>query len=357
VANLRFLIEDAPEFDAIEAIGNRVPDDVGQHVRRQRLGLHLLWVIDVAGQVVLLDLFGGNRQPRECGHVQSGVSGQGGHVVLNVPVDLPSVPIVIADVQDLGGRPLAEKGRQVVLRGDGVEATARLHRDVVVLDQPLDLGQHSGRLDHEHQALRLSALRSSESRLKERLAQVARIAQVDGEPLPASNGSAEEQAPRSESQLHPAARRLLTALAQHAPARFTWGQVATLAGLKPSGGHFNAGRKELRDRALVEERDGCVAVTGLGLAEAGERAPAPSSPAERLKVWCARLPSPAPQMLRYVAAQGLRFVAADELADALAKKPTGGHWNSGIAILRAAELLRLSGGTADQASVAAVVEK
>jgi hypothetical protein len=75
-------------------------------------------------------------------------------------------------------------------------------------------------------------------------------------------------------------------------------------------------------------------------------------------------------MLRYLAAQGLRFVAADELADALAKKPTGGHWNSGIAILRnnglieadgrryrAAELLRLSGGTADPASVAAVVEK
>ena len=222
----------------------------------------------------------------------------------------------------------------------------------------------------------VEALRSSERRLKERLAQVARIAQADGGPLPASNGSAEEQArgtpsrapPRSENQLHPAARRLLTALAQHAPARFTWGQVATLAGLKPSGGHFNAGRKELRDRALVEERDGCVAVTALGLAEAGERAPAPSSPAERLEVWCARLPSPAPQMLRYLAAQGLRFVAAAELADALAKKPTGGHWNAGIAILRnnglievdgrryrAAELLRLTGG--DQARVAAVVDK
>jgi hypothetical protein len=39
-------------------------------------------------------------------------------------------------------------------------------------------------------------------------------------------------------------------------------------------------------------------------------------------------------MLRYLAAQGARFVAADELAQALAKKPTGGHWNSGIAILR-----------------------
>jgi hypothetical protein len=48
--------------------------------------------------------------------------------------------------------------------------------------------------------------------------------------------------------LHPAARKLLMALAQHAPARFTWSQLATLAGLKPSGGHFNAGREHLRER-------------------------------------------------------------------------------------------------------------
>ena len=37
----------------------------------------------------------------------------------------------------------------------------------------------------------VQALRSSERRLKERLAQVARIAQVDGGPLPVRSGSAE----------------------------------------------------------------------------------------------------------------------------------------------------------------------
>ena len=228
----------------------------------------------------------------------------------------------------------------------------------------------------------VQALRSSERRLKERLAHVARIAQVDDGFVAGSSGSAEpegqapgsrnafgEAAPRSEGQLHPAARKLLGALARHAPARFTWGQVATLAGLKPSGGHFNAGRKELRDRGLVEEEgDGCAAITELGLVETGERAPAPSSPAERLEVWCARLPSPAPQMLRYLAAQGARFVAAGELAEALTKKPTGGHWNSGIAILRnnglieangrcyrATELLQLTGGAAGRAGATAVM--
>jgi hypothetical protein len=226
----------------------------------------------------------------------------------------------------------------------------------------------------------VEAVRSSEGRLRERLARVARIARLDDPPLlPEKSTSVEpkRQSPdpdpkqgeaevRSEGPLHPAARKLLSALAQHAPARFTWGQAATLAGLKPSGGYFNAGRKELRDRAFVEEGDGCVAISGLGLTEAGEQAPAPSSPAERLDLWCARLPSPAPQMLRYLAAQGARFVAADELAQALAKKPTGGHWNSGIALLRnnglieadgrryrAAALLQLAGRSSDQAPVAA----
>jgi hypothetical protein len=61
----------------------------------------------------------------------------------------------------------------------------------------------------------------------------ARVGTPDS-PTPSGNG------------IHPAARKLLTALAQHAPARFTWGQAATLAGLKPSGGHFNSGRKDLR---------------------------------------------------------------------------------------------------------------
>ena len=61
--------------------------------------------------------------------------------------------------------------------------------------------------------------------------------------------------------IHPAGRKLLTAAAQHAPARFTWGQLATLAGLKPSGGHFNAGRKDLRAAGDVAETNGLVTVT------------------------------------------------------------------------------------------------
>jgi hypothetical protein len=70
-----------------------------------------------------------------------------------------------------------------------------------------------------------------------------------------------------------------------------------------------------------------------GLKAAGEVPPAPSTPAERLAMWCDRLPSPAPEMLRTLAKQGERYIDAEELAATLGKKPSGGHWNSGIAVL------------------------
>ena len=83
--------------------------------------------------------------------------------------------------------------------------------------------------------------------------------------------------------MHPAARKLLAALAQHAPARFTWGQAATLAGLKAAGGHCNAGRKQLRDLGLIEEAADLVASSRAGLDAAGE---APDALEEQLAlVW------------------------------------------------------------------------
>jgi hypothetical protein len=149
--------------------------------------------------------------------------------------------------------------------------------------------------------------------------------------------------PVSGDGAHPAARKLLIAAAQHAPARFTWGQLATLAGLKPSGGHFNAGRKDLRTAGYVDEGNGLVTATAAGLKAAGEVPPTPSTLAERLALWCDRLPSPAPEMLRTLAGQGEACMEADDLAAVLGKKPTGGHWNSGIAVLRNNGLIEADG--------------
>ena len=166
---------------------------------------------------------------------------------------------------------------------------------------------------------------------------------VSGKPAAPATEPPPSRAAGFGATLHPAARKLLAALAQHAPARFTWGQAATLAGLKAAGGHYNAGRKQLRDLCLVEEAGDLVAASSAGLDAAGEVPSAPSTPGERLVMWCERLPSPAPEMLRSLASHGGRYIEAAELAAALGKKPTGGHWNSGLALLRNNGLIEVSG--------------
>lgn len=51
-------------------------------------------------------------------------------------------------------------------------------------------------------------------------------------------------------------------------------------------------------------------------------------------MWCARLPASVPEMLRALVAKGDRFMEVEDLAATLGKKPSGGYWNSGIAVLR-----------------------
>jgi hypothetical protein len=204
---------------------------------------------------------------------------------------------------------------------------------------------------------RTEALEQENRNLNSRLAQIAALA-ADAEPIAASSYPDPGRKPESKrdrpmrlapptdaasGEMHPAARKLLIAAAQHAPGRFTWGQLATLAGLKPSGGHFNAGRKELRGALYVAENDGLVTATAEGIKAAGEVPQSPSTPAERLALWCDRLPSPAPEILRALAAQRGAYMDANELAHRLGKKPSGGHWNSGIAVLRNNGLIETDG--------------
>ena len=94
---------------------------------------------------------------------------------------------------------------------------------------------------------------------------------------------------------------------------------------------------------MVEEAADLVAASPAGLEAAGEVPPAPSTSAERLALWCERLPSPAPEMLRTLAAHGERYTETVDLAATLGKKPTGGHWNSGLALLRNNGLIEADG--------------
>jgi hypothetical protein len=135
-----------------------------------------------------------------------------------------------------------------------------------------------------------------------------------GAPVPIAPTAREKSKPSVKPVgLHSAAQKLLEALAQHASARWTWGQVGLLAGLKASGGHFNAGRQELRDAGFIAENGDLVEITESGLSAAGVVPSAPSTPDERLEMWCGKLPAPAPDMLRALSERST-WTSVDALA-------------------------------------------
>lgn len=210
---------------------------------------------------------------------------------------------------------------------DGVKAQAALLQGIV---------------EHGEAWLALSkrALAEAQSAAPANAKSDANYAEPMRRPTPAPRSIAappprQPRAPRpADGSLHAAARAMLTALAQNSPARFTWQQTATLAGLKARGGHYNAGKKDLIDRGLVTIDGDLIGADKMGLKLIGTVPPKPSSPREIVDMWCARLPAPAPEMLRYIVLAGGRAVPRDELATALQKQPHGGHWNGGIANLR-----------------------
>lgn len=148
--------------------------------------------------------------------------------------------------------------------------------------------------------------------------------------------------PAAAGELTGAGARLLEVLLRRSPARFTWAQIATLAGLKASGGYFNTGVRALRVRDLVEEGGGQVWASETAIGAADEPADPPQTPAEVLTMWCDKLPSPSPAMLRMLARRGP--MPRDELAEAIGLQPRGGFWNKGVAALRNNRLVEIHGG-------------
>ena len=237
-------------------------------------------------------------------------------------VDLTAIVAALAAAPPDAGKSARDDPRNAQLERELSAAKARIE----ILEQ--ENHQLAARLE------RIAALATSPQPAAEKEALHDMPAPQIRPPSPLTRRTASSAAAVTVGGLHPAARKLLAAAAQHAPGRFTWGQLATLAGLKPSGGHFNSGRKGLRDAGYVAETGDLVAITPAGLTTAGEVPSSPSTPAERLAMWCARLPAPAPEMLRTLVARGGHYMDAGALAGALGKKATGGHWNSGIAVLR-----------------------
>lgn len=194
--------------------------------------------------------------------------------------------------------------------------------------------------------------------LAERMSRLSPSAQTaEMEPPPANpNASASphraKQTPRllgpenevSES-LGGSARRLLTVLKRHAPAHLTWQQTATLAGLAARGGSFNTACAQLRRAGMIVEENGKVISGPRGMAwnDAVAIEPLPMTAEGVVEMWCQKLPKPASEMLRCMAAHQVP-VTAPQLAAALGKQPRGGSWNTGIASLRRNHLIDIRDG-------------
>lgn len=170
-------------------------------------------------------------------------------------------------------------------------------------------------------------------------------ADAGSNPAPAAKASpARQTAPKaartpSIGKLHSAARKILAVLDTkrkilavldtNPPVRRTWVQVATLAGLKARGGHFNAGRKALLDTGAVAEIGGLIQIAS----PSGEARPPVSDPHALVEMWEGVIGGAGAKIVRKLFEIGGRSTKAD-IADRLGMKLHGGHWNSGVKALR-----------------------
>ena len=173
----------------------------------------------------------------------------------------------------------------------------------------------------------------------------------EGNPRPRSGAGPKPSAVASaDGNLNGAARKLLAVLDTDPPVRRSWQQLATLAGLKARGGHFNAGKKALLQGGFVVEHGGLVEHAspspGAGL---------PPSPAEIVEKWSAVLSGAAPKVLRFLfnhqPGLGEQRQTREEIAEALGMQPRGGHWNAAWKELRDNGLVEVNGPTARLNSV------
>lgn len=141
---------------------------------------------------------------------------------------------------------------------------------------------------------------------------------------PPTKKAASNGAPKSEP--------LVDAAASIWPVRLTWAALCSMTGRKARGGHFNATRKRLIDNGIVSEDAGLVTLQNPP--EVGG-----TIPADLLE---SNLPEPAAKMFKAI--RLLPSIRKEELGEHLGMKPHGGHWNSGLAILRNNNLISDVGG-------------
>ncbi len=148
------------------------------------------------------------------------------------------------------------------------------------------------------------------------------------------------------------ARRMLTVLARQHPLRVTRAQLATLAGLKVTGGTFNTYFSTLRTRHLISQQGALVELTDRGRTEAGVPInAAPMSSQEIRDQWMSVLKAGARTMLEIVLDQWPQPIARTELATRAQLEPSGGTFGTYLSNLRSNGLVQVADGQVRASSV------
>jgi hypothetical protein len=174
------------------------------------------------------------------------------------------------------------------------------------------------------------------------LPEKARMLPVGARMLPArsptrsSNGRARD----GSNGVPKGARDMLAALAGQHPTPLTKRQLATLAGLKPTGGSFRTYLSLLRtygtedgSEGLIEVKGDCVNLTSAGQAHAGP-VTQPQTTEELVAVWISKLTGGAKEMLRALVETYPNGLAKDELAAAVHMDLGGGSFRTYLSALR-----------------------
>ncbi len=150
--------------------------------------------------------------------------------------------------------------------------------------------------------------------------------------------------------IHPAAERMIRALARQSPPPaplpdvapfFAWEEIAMLAGMVPGNGFYYHGRKELLAREWVAGDDR-VTITPAGR-EASRTEYAPMLPGDIVELWRAKLAPPSADMLGAIFGMAGEGISVAALAETIGRKPGNGFWYAGLKRLRAAGLIAQQG--------------
>lgn len=214
-------------------------------------------------------------------------------------------------------------------------------------EKAMEYAAHALRGAAEHLARAGPGASAEELAAEEMAAAAPSAVSIDEGPCDKPRNFPVADAERTNGALPSSAAKMIAVLARGVA--LTWPQTATLAGLKARGGHFNAGRKALRDGGYVAERNDAVVATDKGMAAAGGAQPSPEGAGELLAWWRSALPQTAGRVLDQLHRQG-RWTGKDRLAGFLNLAPRGGHWNGALSILRRNGLIEIKG---DQLRIAA----